>query len=96
MDKVTIDGKEYELAASFGSGYDPRTGAWRESNIPLGRITFEITQDHRTHAADVRSVLDVHLQLIAELEVVAEVKEESAGPGAESISVPVKTAKLMA
>lgn len=28
VEKVTIDGKEYDLAASFGPGYGPRGGAW--------------------------------------------------------------------
>ena len=28
VDKVTIDGKGYDLTASFGSGYAPRAGAW--------------------------------------------------------------------
>ena len=28
VDKVIIDGKEYDLTASFGSGYGARSGAW--------------------------------------------------------------------
>src|SRR6056297_83992 len=28
VEKVMMDGKEYDLAASFGRGYGPRAGAW--------------------------------------------------------------------